>query len=126
MYKITKKLEVAGAHKLELPYESKCKSLHGHNWLITVELQSEELTEYGMVMDFTHIKKLIHEPLDHSYINDVIPGINPTAENIAKWIADRLTGEFDGIYVVCTRVEVEESPNNTAIYEVKGGCKCGK
>ena len=120
MYKITKKLEVAGAHKLELPYESKCKSLHGHNWLITVELQSEELTEYGMVMDFTHIKKLIHEPLDHSYINEVIPGMNPTAENIAKWIADRLTGEFDGIYVVCTRVEVEESPNNTAIYEVKG------
>lgn len=126
MYKITKKLEVAGAHKLELPYESKCSNLHGHNWIITVELQSDKLTEYGMVMDFTHIKKLIHEPLDHSYINDVIPGINPTAENIAKWIADTLTGEFDGIYVVCTRVEVEESPNNTAIYEVKGGCKCGK
>lgn len=126
MYKITKKLEVAGAHKLELPYESKCSNLHGHNWIITVELQSEELTEYGMVMDFTHIKKLIHEPLDHSYINEVIPGMNPTAENIAKWIADTLTGEFDGIYVVCTRVEVEESPNNTAIYEVKGGCKCGK
>ena len=126
MYKITKKLEVAGAHKLELPYESKCSNLHGHNWIITVELQSEELTNYGMVMDFTHIKKLIHEPLDHSYINEVIPGMNPTAENIAKWIADTLTGEFDGIYVVCTRVEVEESPNNTAIYEVKGGCKCGK
>ena len=52
--------------------------------------------------------------------------MNPTAENIAKWIADTLTGEFDGIYVVCTRVEVEESPNNTAIYEVKGGCNCGK
>ena len=126
MYKITKKLEVAGAHKLELPYESKCSNLHGHNWIITVELQSDKLTEYGMVMDFTHIKKLIHEPLDHSYINDVIPGINPTAENIAKWIADTLTGEFDGIYVVCTRVEVEESPNNTAIYEFKGGCNCGK
>ena len=126
MYKITKKLEVAGAHKLELPYESKCSNLHGHNWIITVELQSDKLTEYGMVMDFTHIKKLIHEPLDHSYINDVIPGINPTAENIAKWIADRLTGEFDGIYVVCTRVEVEERPNNTARYEVKGGCNRGK
>ena len=126
MYKITKKLEVAGAHKLELPYESKCSNLHGHNWIITVELQSEELTEYGMVMDFTHIKKLIHEPLDHSYINEVIPGMNPTAENIAKWIADRLTGEFDGIYVVCTRVKMEESQNNTAIYEVKGGCNCGK
>ena len=34
MYKIIKKMEVAGAHKLELPYESKCSNLHGHNWNI--------------------------------------------------------------------------------------------
>lgn len=119
MYKIIKKMEVAGAHKLELPYESKCSNLHGHNWNIEVQLESEELTEYGMVMDFTHIKKVVNQ-LDHAYINDVV-GVNPTAENIAKWIADQLTGMFDGIFVKCTRVSVEESTHNTAIYEVKGG-----
>ena len=116
MYKITKKLEVAGAHKLDLPYKSKCQKFHGHNWIITVTLQSNALTEYGMVMDFTHIKRRIHEPLDHGNLN-VIFDFNPTAENISKWISDELTGVFDGIWVDCVRVEVEESPNNSAIYE---------
>ena len=39
MYKITKKMVVAGAHKLCLPYESACQNLHGHNWVITVTLR---------------------------------------------------------------------------------------
>ena len=117
MYTIRKKLEVAGAHRLELDYESKCQNLHGHNWIITVELKSSSLNNNGMVMDFTHIKRKIHDRLDHKYLNDIFD-FNPTAENIAEWIADELTGFFDDIWVDCTRVEVEESPNNTAIYEL--------
>lgn len=116
MYKVTKKMVVAGAHKLCLPYESACQNLHGHNWVITVTLSSNKLTEYGMVMDFKHIKNKIEKQLDHKNLNEVF-NFNPTAENIAKWISDELTGEFDGIYVVCERVQVEESPNNTAVYE---------
>ena len=61
MYKVTKKMVVAGAHKLCLPYESACQNLHGHNWIITVTLCSDKLTEYGMVMDFKHIKNKIDE-----------------------------------------------------------------
>ena len=118
MYYLPKKLEVAGAHKLILPYESKCQNLHGHNWIITVTLRSDKLTEYGMVMDFTHIKQKIHNRLDHQYLNEIFD-FNPTAENISKWIADELTGEFDGIYVECYEVIVEESPNNCAIWRVE-------
>lgn len=122
MYTIRKRLEIAGAHNLKLDYESKCKNLHGHNWIIYVELKSDKLNRNGMVMDFKKIKELIADPLDHQYLNNVFESMgcsfNPTAENIAKWIADTLTGEFDGINVTCTRVEVEESPNNTAIYEI--------
>ncbi len=114
-YQVTKKLEIAGAHKLDLPYESKCRNFHGHNWLVYVELSANELTEYGMVMDFTHIKKRIHEPLDHGNFNELFD-FNPTAENIAEWIANELTGIFDGIWVTCTKVIVEESPNNSAIF----------
>lgn len=115
-YKIMKKMEIAGAHKLTLPYVSKCSNLHGHNWIVTVTIESNQLTEYGMVMDFTHIKKRVHEKLDHQYLNNIFD-FNPTAENIAEWIHEELTGVFDGIQVICTKVEVEESPNNTAIFE---------
>lgn len=122
MYTIRKRLEIAGAHYLKLDYASKCERLHGHNWIIYVELKSDKLNSNGMVMDFKKIKELIADPLDHQYLNQVFDSMghpfNPTAENIAKWIADTLTGEFGGINVTCTRVEVEESPNNTAIYEI--------
>lgn len=109
MYKIKKRLEISAAHKLSLNYESKCQNLHGHNWIIEIYCRSEKLNENGMVYDFTHIKKKIQEKLDHQYINDTLT-VNPTAENIAKWIADEL-GEM------CYKVEVQESEGNIAIYE---------
>ena len=89
MYYIKKRMEIAGAHQLKLPYESKCANLHGHNWIINVYCKSKELTHYGMVIDFKHIKNMVQDKLDHQYLNDVV-GFNPTAENIAKWICDNV------------------------------------
>ena len=57
MYTVTKRIEVSGSHQLKLPYESKCKNLHGHNWIINVTLKSETLDENGMILDFTKIKE---------------------------------------------------------------------
>lgn len=109
MYKVKKRIVVSAAHYLTLDYESKCSGIHGHNWVIDVYLKSPSLNANGMVMDFSHIKKVIKEALDHKLINDVIK-VNPTAENIAYWICQQLQP-------FCYRVDVEESPNNTASYE---------
>ena len=112
MYYVRKRLEIAGAHKLELNYESKCSNLHGHNWIIIVHCKSEHLNENGMVVDFAHIKKQITDVFDHHYINDIPPfnrGINPTAENMAEFICKTIEN--------CYRVEVQESEGNIAVYE---------
>ena len=109
MYYVKKRMEIAGAHQLNLPYESKCANLHGHNWIVTVYCKSKELTDYGMVIDFKHIKNMVHDKLDHKYLNDVVD-FNPTAENMAKWICDNVPN--------CYKVEVHESEGNTATYEV--------
>ena len=61
MYYVSKRMEVAGSHHLDLPYESKCSNLHGHNWIITVHCKSEKLTDYGMIVDFALVKKEIHK-----------------------------------------------------------------
>ncbi len=114
MYYISKRMEIAGAHNLNLPYESKCKNIHGHNWIVTVYCKSPELTEYGMIIDFKKIKAAIHEKLDHKYINDVID-FNPTAENMSKWICDEVSKECEVGY--CYKVTVQESEGNIATYE---------
>lgn len=110
MYYVSKRMEIAGAHNLKLDYESKCSNIHGHNWIVTVHCKAKELNQNGMIEDFTHIKKEIHDKLDHKYLNEVeeLNGINPTAENIAKWICEQIP--------TCYKVEVQESEGNIATY----------
>ncbi len=110
MYRVVKRLEISGAHNIWTAYHSKCEALHGHNWIVHIYLQAKELDENGMVMDFTYIKTTIKDALDHKYLNEVLVDINPTAENIAKWICDKL-GEK------CYKVTVQESEGNIAEYE---------
>lgn len=109
MYRIHKKFEISGAHKLSLDYPSKCINLHGHNWIVEVWAQSEELDCNGMVLDFTLVKQQVQDVLDHKYLNDLFE-FNPTAENIARWICETL-GEK------CYKVGVQESEGNYAEYE---------
>ena len=104
MYTVIKRMEISAAHSLSLSYPSKCEYLHGH----TVHCRSKELNTDGMVIDFTHIKQVVKDQLDHRNLNEVLP-FNPTAENIARWICDQLP--------TCYKVEVQESEGNTAIYE---------
>lgn len=111
MYRVSKRMEIAGAHRLSLDYESKCREIHGHNWAITVFCRSDELDDNGMVVDFTHIKRDVENALDHKFINDVI-GVNPTAENIARWVAYRIGPK-------CYRVTVQESEGNTAEWSIE-------
>ena len=107
MYYIKKTLEISACHKLDLSYESKCRNMHGHNWVITVYCKAAELNADGMVYDFTHIKELLKEKMDHRNLNEVLP-FNPTAENIARWIVDTVD--------CCYRADVQESENNVASY----------
>ncbi len=111
MYTVIKRMEVSAAHSLALSYPSKCENLHGHNWIVTVYCRSRELNADGMVVDFTRIKQIVQGQLDHKNLNEVLP-CNPTAENMARWICDRVP--------MCYKVEIRESEGNTVIYEKDG------
>ena len=103
MYYVSKRLEISAAHRLELDYPSKCTRLHGHNWIVTVHCRAAELNASGMVTDFTDIKKIVSERLDHSCLNDTLD-FNPTAENIA--------GGYATTWQTATASRVQESEGN--------------
>lgn len=66
MYYIKKSFEISASHHLKLSYQSKCSNVHGHNWHITIYCKSRELNKDGMVADFSEVKRLIHDRLDHA------------------------------------------------------------
>lgn len=126
MYFVQKRMEVAYAHNLDLPYPSKCSQLHGHNGIVTVYCRAKDVDPAtGMVIDFTIIKKLIQDRLDHKYINDLMvedmmPKFNPTAEHMARWICETIN-KFEckgkAPNCICYRVDFQESEGNIATYE---------
>ena len=94
MFELVYKTHFAAAHNLR-GYEGNCENLHGHNWKVDVRITSDGLDELGMVVEFRDVKRLVEdilEKLDHRYLNDVEPfdKINPTTENIARFISDEL------------------------------------
>lgn len=131
MYKVSKAIEFCYGHRL-LNYDGKCRHLHGHNARAEIELNSLELDERGMVLDFSEIKKAvkswIDDNLDHVMIlnekDEIIPLLekagerylavpaNPTAEFISKLIYEHVKSL--GFPVVS--VKVWETPDSYAEY----------
>jgi 6-pyruvoyltetrahydropterin/6-carboxytetrahydropterin synthase len=71
-------------------------------------------TDTGWVMDFADIKEAfapLHAELDHHYLNEVAGLGNPTSENLARWIWDRLAGTLP-----LSRVVVRETRTSGCIY----------
>ena len=72
-------------------------------------------------MDFKDKKnktnKLMDE-FDHQYLNEVPPftELNPTTENIAKYLFDELSKTIDTDFVKVSKVAVWESPTCSASY----------
>jgi 6-pyruvoyltetrahydropterin/6-carboxytetrahydropterin synthase len=106
MYEISCEIEVAGAHKLNLSYQSKCEEIHGHNWVVKVFCRSLGLNEDGMIIDYVDIKKIVNE-LDHGFINDKVD-FNPTAENLCRYLCDKIP--------FCYKVEIKEASKSWASY----------
>ena len=109
--------QIEAAHRLpNVPDDHKCARLHGHSFRIEVHLSGEVDPTSGWVMDFADLKaafRPVHEQLDHNYLNE-IPGLeNPTSENLAKWIWERLSPDLP----LLSRVVVQETCNCGCSYE---------
>jgi len=144
---ITKQIGFDMGHRVP-NHKSKCKNVHGHRYtcLVTMEgeiVEEKGVSDEGMVIDFSDIKSIANElldgELDHGFMvyegdedlknfllnNEqktiVVPFI-PTAENIAKWIYDKLLPKYEDTYGTGLRlkkIKLYETPNSYAVYEPK-------
>jgi len=138
MYKIKVIKHFSAAHFLR-NYKGKCEALHGHNWKVEVSVSSSKLNSLGMVIDFSDLKKMtsnVLEELDHSYINEIdyfsakgacLParqgsasggkGHNPSSEEIAKYIFDKLKPAIIAAECELEKVRIWETDSSSAVYQ---------
>ena len=120
MYELTVITQFAAAHQLR-KFRGKCEKLHGHNWRIEVSLTGEKLNDAGVLIDFKEIKEAtdrILEELDHSFLNELpqFKDQNPSSENIAAYIFEKLGSTLNNNQIKVTRVTAWESDSARASY----------
>jgi len=120
VYELTILSHFSGAHRLRYLH-GQCEALHGHNWKIEVSVTSKRLNKGGIVIDFGILKQRVArvlKALDHTYLND-LPSFSkrePSSENIAKYVFDRLKAELKGQPVILRQVTAWESETACATY----------
>ena len=89
---VSKEFTFDAAHHLHC-YEGKCKNLHGHTYKVVFGI-SGYVDEVGLTIDFGDIKEIwkqeIEIYLDHRYLNETLPPMNTTAENMVVWIFEKM------------------------------------
>ncbi len=113
---IYKEFSIEAAHRLpNLPPDHKCSRLHGHSFHVRICVEGEVNKKTGWVMDFAEIKaayKPLFQQLDHHYLNEIDGLENPTSENLAKWIWDRLKPRLPAL----SKVIVKETCTSGCVY----------
>lgn len=117
---VSKEFTFDSAHHLHC-YEGKCKSLHGHTYKLQVIMRGK-VDERGITIDFADIKRMAKERiidrLDHRYLNEVLPPMNTTAENMVVWMYEQLRDALlsEGLHpaVRVEEVRLWETPTSYA------------
>ena len=112
---VFREFTIEAAHRLpNVPEGHKCARLHGHSFRIEVHVSGPVGEHTGWVIDFADIDAAfapLHALLDHRYLNEVDGLDNPTSENLARWVWDRLSAAL-----AVSSVVVRETCMSGAVY----------
>src|ERR687883_1722131 len=113
----------SSAHQLR-GYKGKCENLHVHNYKIEIYARGSELNNIGLLVDFVELKAAADEVvnyLDHRNINELPPfddELNPSAENLARYILERVASRVGDGRVQVYKVRCFETPTSVATYQL--------
>ena len=116
MYRITKEFHFSASHQLkDLPDDHQCARLHGHNYVVLIELASAQLTQHGFVRDYLELaplKAYIDHDFDHWHLNDTLGDDMVTAERLARHFFDWCKARWPET----SAVRISETPKTWAEY----------
>jgi 6-pyruvoyltetrahydropterin/6-carboxytetrahydropterin synthase len=120
VFEIYVQTHFSAAHALN-GYPGDCARVHGHNWIIDVFVRCKKLDDIGIGIDFRDIKKSVKnvlKSLDHFNLNDLpaFQNMNPTSENIARFLYRELGLQLNSDTVTVSKVKVSETPGAGAFY----------
>lgn len=120
MYEVTVQTTIASAHHLR-GYEGKCENVHGHNYRVEATVHAAGLDRLGLAIDFKQLQRLLGEAagcFDHRDLNQCqeFAEENPSSENLARVIFNRLRAEVEGLPVRLVKVRVWESGGSSVAY----------
>ena len=120
MFELTVRGHFSSAHALR-GYNGKCENMHGHTFRAAVVVRREKLNDIGIACDFTALKKHLNtilDELDHHVLNDLpyFETVNPSSENLAVYIYDKMKAALAGEDVEIVSAEVWESDTSSARY----------
>ena len=124
MFEVMIERNFSSAHQLR-GYRGKCENLHGHNYKIEIYARGRELDKTGLLVDFVELKAAADEIvnyLDHRNINELPPfdeELNPSAENLARYILERVAHRVGDERVQVYKVRCFETPTSVATYQVE-------
>jgi 6-pyruvoyltetrahydropterin/6-carboxytetrahydropterin synthase len=120
MFEVYVKTHFSSAHRLR-GYPGDCARVHGHNWIVEVSVRTSELNELGIAIDFRDVRSAVKDVLsrmDHCDLNELpaFENVNPTSENIARFLYKELSKALNTEMVKISRVKVCETPGAGAFY----------
>jgi 6-pyruvoyltetrahydropterin/6-carboxytetrahydropterin synthase len=121
MFEVIVQRSFSAAHALR-HYYGKTEPLHGHNYKVEVVLRGKSLkNKVKYLTDFTAVQRALEailKPLDYINLNETAPfdRENPSAENIAVYVARELAKRWREPGVKIASVTVWETEAQAARY----------
>ncbi|ANU16841.1 6-carboxytetrahydropterin synthase QueD [Planococcus maritimus] len=122
-FELNKDMHFSAAHYIPADEAGKCAKMHGHTYHLNLTIAGDQLNDTGFLIDFKHLKDLVHKRYDHSVLNDhpEFSHTFPTTELLAKQIHTLIQEKLNQTdnQPECLQVIVRETPTSYVIYRPK-------
>ena len=122
-FELNKDMHFAAAHFIPDERAGKCAFTHGHTYFVNLTIAGEQLDEMGMLVNFSDLKKIVHDKYDHQLLND-FPEYKkraPSTEEVSRQIYQLIEKHLVTLpnKPKCLQIIVRETPTSYCIYRPK-------